>query len=230
MKLSILTIIICILTLSNCNNIANKKSDSDNSATEVATPKKDSTQSQNVVNQKDDCLGGDWAYYRLYGKVKSFKLSFWGEPLKFDENGFRYNINGTSSVDSVDTDGVNKFLISRDKLNGNRRIMEKMLDSKGNLLRTTKYEYNEKGLLVSEIELSKLFDNITVYTYDNFGNIKTLKETQCDSGKTDGIDKRNYTYEIIKVDQHGNWTERKVSGYNTEENYSATEKREIEYY
>lgn len=92
------------------------------------------------------------------------------------------------------------------------RIVAQKLEYEGNAVgdgeRSTEYTYDNAGRLVRTHTLLWETDVETVYTYGAQGRLASCRETAYDY---DGNTERVYTYEYVKFDEHGNWTERKVT-------------------
>ncbi len=90
------------------------------------------------------------------------------------------------------------------------RIVAQKLEYEGDAVgdgeRATEYSYDDAGRLAKTNTLLWETDVETVYTYDAEGRLATRLETAFDY---DGNTEQTYTYEYVKFDDRGNWTERK---------------------
>lgn len=92
------------------------------------------------------------------------------------------------------------------------RIVAQKLEYEGDEVgdgeRSTEYMYDDAGRLVRSHTLLWETSVETDYTYDAGGRLATRRETAHDY---DGGTERFYTYEYVKFDERGNWTERKLT-------------------
>lgn len=90
------------------------------------------------------------------------------------------------------------------------RIVAQKLEYEGDAVgdgeRSTEYSYDDAGRLAKTNTLLWETAVETLYTYDAEGRLATRRETAFDY---DGNTERTYTYEYVKFDDRGNWTERK---------------------
>ncbi len=157
---------------------------------------------------------GELGIFDLQGPVKECTvINEWGNVVRtFDENGFWKTHDG-KSLSAVYPNGI--------KRDSEGRIISGKTDSDGN---GEEYTYNEMGKITRYH--SHFFDDISTETttYDAEGNI--LKK-HFEYGGLDMIEPYDETYQNIDVDEHGNWTKRKVT---STDGTSSIQKRKITYY
>ena len=158
-------------------------------------------------SKKSEPFTGDRGIFDLRGAVKSFVQSgYYGESNEytFDEEGIWLTQNG-QPLDQVYNDGM-----ERDEQG--RLVLGKFAEPNSCWMYSLAYVFNEDGSLASTKVESPENDVNTTYEYDDNGNcIKSHQVgTVCEMGfeeeeKIDVVSE----YEVVKTDEHGNWTERK---------------------
>lgn len=179
------------------------------------------------VEYKKTCHGGDWAQHHLFGKVKTvkgadFKINFSERGIELDSNGKELGETGREEEGSPFV-----YSITRDPQNGNRRINEIQENTDECMSWNFSYVYDENGRLISDTVYSEGLIEIVTYTFDDNGHVKKVVTMDSDGDISEAEVVRTVTYQIQKIDDHGNWTERDghISGGN-----KFTEIRSIEYY
>lgn len=118
------------------------------------------------------------------------------ETLKFDANGMMVDVNGQKPGIARAADGVMK------------KVMLKEEDEDGEPLDYTATFTIGKGGLVASVAQSQAWGDWTEsFTWDADRRLKTRKS----SDQLNGTMVYVYTYDPAKIDDHGNWTERKVT-------------------
>lgn len=141
----------------------------------------------------------------------------WGRDYEFNRRGYLVFDGCTEYTYRADT----LFLYGEDARAGMSasltydaagRIVAQKLEYEGDAVgdgeRSTEFSYDDAGRLTQTHALLWETSVGTVYTYDAEGRLATRRETAYDY---DGNTERVYTYEYVKFDERGNWTERKVT-------------------
>jgi len=212
------------------------------------TPKP--SENQTVKEKTAKFLTQDLRMYNFFGKVKSFKTMLYDcdenkEPLpcfegpfedyftlEYDENGrFKNEIMPAFTLESVK------------KKDGDKILEAEQLIEDFNQNISAKWTYNADG------QVYKLFfqgiENKAEYEYFYNSDGELVKETSVSFAEGQGF-KDKTTYEILKRDSEGNWTERfakieteqslwdsdkqQYGEYKKQENRYQIQKREIKYY
>lgn len=92
------------------------------------------------------------------------------------------------------------------------RIVAQKLEYQGDAVgdgeQSTEFSYDDAGRLAQTYAALWETGVETVYTYDAQGRLATRRET---AHNYDGDMERIHVYEYVSFDEHGNWTERKVT-------------------
>lgn len=92
------------------------------------------------------------------------------------------------------------------------RIVAQKLEYEGDAVgdgeRSTEYTYDDAGRLIRSFTVFGETALETFYEYDAQGRLATRRETAYDY---DGETERIHTYEYVRFDDRGNWTQRKVT-------------------
>ncbi len=210
-----LTALLTGCSSNNTNNNSEKAEEKDSVQTEQIVEET----AQPAVEEKQEMLiTPDLMFCNLKGNVKKCTLYPSDPPYNsftFDENGNITEISESyAKVTNIKRDGKGRItcLSMMDGINREYAI---------------EYAYNADGT-VAKRSCDALPDGLAhefKYTYDDQGRVKKEK------GWSDGPGEIEYRYEYTKVDEHGNWTERKrtllMEG---EEPTVMTEERKIEYF
>lgn len=166
------------------------------------------------TEETKDAVRGELGIFELQGPVKECTVKYeWGDVVRtFDEDGFWLTHNGEPLSD------VYPCGITRDS---EGRITAGVTDSDGN---GDDYTYDEQGRVTRYH--AHYFDDLSTETttYDEEGNIT---KRHYEFGGVDMIEPYDETYENTVVDDHGNWTERKVT---STDGSTTTQTRVIVYY
>lgn len=96
------------------------------------------------------------------------------------------------------------------------RIVAQRLEYEGDAVgdgeQSTEFSYDDDGRLTRTHALLWETEAETLYTYDTGGRLVAREET---FHNYDGHTERIYSYEYVKYDAHGNWTERRVTVKNS---------------
>ena len=180
-------------------------------ASEVA---KEETAAETSAEAEKKDVAGELGLFDLQGPVKECVwVNEWGNTKRtFDEKGFWLTHNG-KALTKVYPAGI--------KRDDKGRIISGRTDSDGNgedyanneFGKITKYSYHEYDSIEEDS-----------YTYDENGN---LLKGKFEPGGMDAGEPYEETYENIDVDEHGNWTKRKVKCSLGD---TSTQTRKITYY
>lgn len=92
------------------------------------------------------------------------------------------------------------------------RVVAQKLEYQGDAVgdgeQSTEFSYDDAGRLAQTYAALWETGVETVYTYDAQGRLATRRET---AHNYDGDTERIHVYEYVSFDEHGNWTERKVT-------------------
>lgn len=183
----------------------------------------------NPVRYNEACL----AMFELTGPVKNCMVENWqtgtaegeyGQPDLMWGRDYGFNRRGYLVFDgcceyTYRADTV--FLYGEDARAGMSasltydaagRIVAQKLEYEGDAVgdgeRSTEFSYDDTGRLTRTCAVLWETGVETLYTYDTQGRLATRRETASDY---DGNTERIHTYEYVKFDEFGNWTQRKVT-------------------
>lgn len=92
------------------------------------------------------------------------------------------------------------------------RIVAQILEYEGEAVgdgeRSAEFSYDDAGRLTRSYTVFWETEMETFYGYDALGRLETCREAM---QNYDGGAERIYTYEYVKFDEYGNWTQRKVT-------------------
>lgn len=157
----------------------------------------------------------DLARYNLYGPVKSvtIKNAEGQETIGFDEQGYEA-ISGRGPVKTRETNRKGRLRTERSRDSGDFWGDNIHCYEDGRLVTvygvgSIEFEYDGNGRIVKQIIEDEGITERTLYAYDENGHLlketRYLKESEEDEEYLDC----SYTYSILAIDDHGNWTLRK---------------------
>ena len=157
---------------------------------------------------------GELGIFELRGPVKSCTwVNEWGNTIRtFDAQGFWKTIDG-KSLSVIYPSGIRR--------DAKGRIVKGLVDSDGN---GEDYTYDALGRVVKSF--GHIYDDINTET-TRYGADGYVLQRHFEPGGMDAGEPYTETYKNTAVDQHGNWTERKV--YSTDGSITV-QKRKITYY
>lgn len=173
------------------------------------------------------------ALFELTGPVKSCQVECWqtgtaegdyAQPDMMWSRNYGFNRRGYLEIDGCTeytyrADTV--FLYGEDAQAGMSaslnydaagRIVAQKLEYEGDAVgdgeRSTEYTYDDAGRLTRSFTVFGETALETFYEYDAQGRLATRRETAYDY---DGETERIHTYEYVRFDERGNWTQRRVT-------------------
>lgn len=173
------------------------------------------------------------ALFELMGSVKSCQVECWltgtaegdyAQPDMMWSRNYGFNRRGYLEIDGCTeytyrADTV--FLYGEDAQAGMSaslnydaagRIVAQKLEYEGDAVgdgeRSTEYTYDDAGRLTRSFTVFGETALETFYEYDAQGRLATRRETAYDY---DGETERIHTYEYVRFDERGNWTQRRVT-------------------
>ena len=168
----------------------------------------------------ENCLVENWQTGTAEGEYEQPDL-MWGRDYGFNRRG--YLVSGGCSEYTYRADTV--FLYGEDAQAGMSasltcdaagRIVAQKLEYEGDTVGdgelSTEFSYDDAGRLTRTYEVLWESGVETLYTYDTQGRLAARRETAQDY---DGNRERVHTYEYVKFDEFGNWTQRKVTVQST---------------
>lgn len=164
----------------------------------------------------EDCVVENWQTGTAEGEYEMPDL-MWGRDYGFNRRGYLVFDGCSEYTYRADT----LFLYGEDARAGMSasltydaagRIVAQKLEYVGDAVgdgeQSTEYSYDDAGRPVRAYALLWEAAVETLYTYDTAGRLVTRRETTRDY---DGSTERIHTYEYVKFDGRGNWTQRKVT-------------------
>ena len=135
-----------------------------------------------------------------------------------------YRKNGQSYLDFTETYNTNRQLIELDNERQFNRVSS--YDKAIAISDAGKYQYNNKGQLVSYTQQKNSDPDKKEYIYNDHGDLTQSNTLVFHRGRKEYVKNRGLIYDNYKYDNNGNWIYRMVS--NGKENLYI-EKRQIEY-